>query len=43
MDTGFQPQGQGKTPTRRLAFVKYLWYNGLQINCRGAWLALTVP
>jgi hypothetical protein len=35
--------GTGRIPARRLAIVKYLWYNGLQINCRGRVVALTVP
>jgi hypothetical protein len=35
MDTGFQSQGHDRRPRSVLAFMKYLWYNELQINCRG--------
>jgi hypothetical protein len=33
MDTEFQSEGQNGGPATVLVFLKYLWYNGLQINC----------
>jgi hypothetical protein len=33
-DTEFQWWGQDEAPSAVLAFVNYLSYNGLQINCR---------
>ena len=33
-DTEFQSGGQGEAPPEVLVFLKYLSYNGLQINCR---------
>jgi hypothetical protein len=32
-DTEFQAGGQHEAPAAALAFVNYLSYNGLQINC----------